>query len=310
MRSAFFITRGLVQEVGKYEIPLKKIPDGRVIDAVPAGSFDPVFTYDPWTLRFWDLHRQIRDTYQEQWYLVEDSEVVDGGKIWECIVSFAQQYGDFFEPNIMMSKAGSLLDEAAEMELIAKSADYREHSSMALPPRVRQYQDRAATCRNTAEGILKGRAPSHHPVTGKSPNAKDWWREWAEIAEAVNFLDARLSAQLINPHLGASESVLSMKLQQYTILDFKSIGSRSNIVPVIRPTCLAGWAWALIARDAIDEIKYVWCPEYEFCKREVPSSSPAGGRPIFCSEKCRSRAGRMKRRLQMEQEQLQKSSNF
>jgi hypothetical protein len=294
-RSVVFITSDLNQEVGKYELPLKQLPGGRVIDAVPAGSFDPVFTYSPWDLRLWDLHRKIRDIYQDQWYFKDESEVVDGAKIWEGIVDFAQQYGDFFEPNIMMSKASSLLAEADEMEAIAKSADYREHSSMALPPRVRQYQDRATTWRSTAAGILKGRKPSLHPVTGKAPTANDWLREWADIAEAVNFLDARLETNLTEPQFGNENSLLTLKLHFYTTIDFKKFSARSRLVPMIRPECLAGWVWALIARDAVDAIRYTWCPEHEVCKREVPAFSPLRGKPVYCSSKCRARAGRKRK---------------
>ena len=52
--------------------------------------------------------------------------------------------------------------------------------------------------------------------------------------------------------------------------------------------CIAGWVWALIAKDYYDETTYSPCPKPN-CTREIPSVSPTSGKGNlkYCSESCR-----------------------
>ena len=92
-----------------------------------------------------------------------------------------------------------------------------------------------------------------------------------------------------------SNSLISLKLQQYTTVDFvKRLKTSSNRTMALRPTSLAGWVWALICRDVVENITYTKCSGFEICGRELPNLTPSGKMILHCSGTCQKRASRKK----------------
>ncbi len=146
----------------------------------------------------------------------------------------------------------------------------------------------------------------------------DFIQEWKQIAEAVDCLDAGDVEILVNPRLSPPhdqeddmKSVISTKLQKFTIpiplLPDSSVKQPDSQTMefFLKPTCLAGWLWLLIARDLTSSVTYSPCTgnrvlpggEQErlskrlavSCGREVPNISPLGRKMIHCSRVCAQR---------------------
>ena len=126
---------------------------------------------------------------------------------------------------------------------------------------------------------------------GSSCELSVWMLEMREISKAVDVVDRKIGMTdrefkvLINEKIG-----------NYAMPEFITKKSDTKMVHLaIRPLCLAGFIWSLIARDYFDSIIYSPCPGFEFCGREVPSRTPTGKKPKFCSAACQKRIARHRR---------------
>ena len=134
--------------------------------------------------------------------------------------------------------------------------------------------------------------------------------EWRDISKAVQLIDdgdgnilLDIEARDAMPFFAyssarASKSLISSKLQEYTAIDFvKRLKTSSNRTMALRPISLAGWIWALICRDVVENITYTKCSGFEICGRELPNLTPAGKMTLHCSGTCQKRASRKKAAL-------------
>jgi len=131
--------------------------------------------------------------------------------------------------------------------------------------------------------------------------------EWRDISRAIQLIDDGDGKILLDEEAReampffsyksaqVSKSLISLKLQEYTAIDFvKRLKTSSNRTMALRPTSLAGWVWALICRDVVENITYTECSGFEICGRELPNLTPAGKTTLHCSGTCQKRASRKK----------------
>ncbi len=131
--------------------------------------------------------------------------------------------------------------------------------------------------------------------------------EWRDIAEAIELIEDEQGNSLLDkeakevmPSFSYNKdqvpnSVISLKIQQYTSVEFvKRLQTSTNRTMAIRPTSLAGWIWALICRDVVENIDYKDCSGFDICGRELPNLTPGGKMALHCSGSCQKRASRKK----------------
>ena len=124
---------------------------------------------------------------------------------------------------------------------------------------------------------------------GSSCELSAWMLEMREISKTVDALDRK-------ENLAKIGTLINRKIGDYTVPEFITKKAGTNMVHIaIRPLCLAGFIWALIARDHIDGISYLPCPGFEICGREVPNRTLTGKKPKFCSNACQKRIARHRR---------------
>ena len=126
---------------------------------------------------------------------------------------------------------------------------------------------------------------------GSSCELSVWMLEMREISKAVDVIDRKV---------GMTDQefkvLINEKIGNYAMPEFITKKSDTQMVHLaIRPLSLAGFIWALIARDHFDGIPYSPCPGFELCGREVPSRTPTGKKPKFCSSACQKRIARHRR---------------
>ena len=134
------------------------------------------------------------------------------------------------------------------------------------------------------------------------PHHVDEWRsEWGDVVDAVKYIKHKYSLTDAfgsdePPLQGVTElkpQIIEDKLNEYTTIAiapqlWRKGNSKEKFSTYIRPMCIAGWVWALIAKDYYDETTYSPCPKPN-CTREIPSVSPTSGKGNlkYCSESCR-----------------------
>ena len=151
------------------------------------------------------------------------------------------------------------------------------------------------------------RVGSEKSITDAAVVGSKFLVEWRDISRAIQLIDDGDGQVLLDAEVQeampffsynstqVSNSLISIKLQQYTTVDFvKRLKTSSNRTMALRPTSLAGWVWALICRDVVENITYTKCSCFEICGRELPNLTPSGKMILHCSGTCQKRASRKK----------------
>jgi len=132
-----------------------------------------------------------------------------------------------------------------------------------------------------------------HLRYGGSRYNRFWVQEWEDIRLALTLIEEGKEYLLMDVNqsrLTTNFPTINLKLNQFTVPEMqKKRLSSSKWTVGILPTCLAGFIWILIARDALDGVTYRSCVGFEKCGREVPSITPMGKSTKYCSEKCKQR---------------------
>lgn len=129
---------------------------------------------------------------------------------------------------------------------------------------------------------------------GGSRYNRYWVQEWDDIKWALTLIDAGQNTILMDekhPRSKEGSAILNWKLQQFSVPDLRKKRKLSSSWSIgLIPTCLAGFVWILIARDALDGVIYKPCKGFDKCGREVPSRTPTGKATKYCSDRCKQRA--------------------
>ena len=285
-------------------------------------------TLDLWSAKHWDTHRRLYDVYKKLRREEEDViHLIDGGGVSrtekiKAFQSFSSVYGDLFEPSAKMRFVVEQMHDVNILLAELKKVSDQERAAV----RSLRDSDAVATFKARAEWddqnlgdlenqivekqiviekILNGDLPRIHPITHEPPSFDDWWKEWCDISAAVETIKSGNQDDLIT--LGSL--LVPQKLHHFSVLEWvpsrsqKGLASGHQWKSRYRPLSLAGWIWLLIARDVFEEISYLPCTGVKHfqessddsqkmsldCDREVPSSSPLGGKPKYCSVACAQR---------------------
>ena len=283
---------------------------------------------DLWGSEHWDTHRRVYDFYKslpreedDVIHLIDGGEVSNTGKI-EAFEAFSSLYGDLFEPNAkmrfvvqQMREVDVLLAELKKVSNQERAAvrSLRESDAVATFTARADWDDKnlgvlenqIVEKQGLIEKILNGDLPRLHPITHKPPSLDDWWSEWCDIALAVEIVISGNPSKVT----ALCSDVLVHKLKYFAVLEWsrREASDETNHANkwkcTYKPLSLAGWLWLLIARDVFEEISYLPCAgikhsqessddsskNYLDCDREVPSISPVGGEPKYCSVSCAQR---------------------
>ena len=264
---------------------------------------------DLWGSEYWDTHRRLYDFYKalhreedDVIHLIDGGEVSNTEKI-EAFESFSSLYGDLFEPNAKMRfvvqqihEVDVLLSELKKVSDQERAAvrSLREGDAVATFKARADWDDQnlgvlenqIVEKQGLIEKTLDGDLPRLHPITHKPPSLDDWWSEWCDIALAVEIVISGNPSKVT----ALCSDVLVHKLKHFAVLEWsrhESSEEASKSKGTYKPLALAGWLWLLIARDVFEGISYSPCAgNSEDCSREVPSISPSGGQPKYCSAAC------------------------
>ena len=264
---------------------------------------------DLWGSEYWDTHRRLYDFYKalpreedDVIHLIDGGEVSNTEKI-EAFESFSSLYGDLFEPNAKMRfvvqqihEVDVLLSELKKVSDQERAAvrSLREGDAVATFKARADWDDQnlgvlenqIVEKQGLIEKTLDGDLPRLHPITHKPPSLDDWWSEWCDIALAVEIVISANPSKVT----ALCSDVLGHKLNHFAVLEWslhESSEEANKLKGTYKPLSLAGWLWLLIASDVFEGISYSPCAgNSEDCSREVPSISPSGGQPKYCSAAC------------------------
>ena len=290
---------GLVQELHSFN----PVQLDESLDAQKSNNLDL------WGSEYWDTHRRLYDFYKalpreedDVIHLIDGGEVSNTEKI-EAFESFSSLYGDLFEPNAKMRfvvqqihEVDVLLSELKKVSDQERAAvrSLREGDAVATFKARADWDDQnlgvlenqIVEKQGLIEKTLDGDLPRLHPITHKPPSLDDWWSEWCDIALAVEIVISANPSKVT----ALCSDVLVHKLKHFAVLEWslhESSEEANKLKGTYKPLSLAGWLWMLIARDVFEGISYSPCAgNSEDCSREVPSISPSGGRPKYCSAAC------------------------
>ncbi len=309
---------GLIQELNSF-VPTQ-------LDESP--KIQTSKTLDLWAAKYWDTHRRLYDVYKEIRREEDDViHLIDGGGVSrtekiKAFESFSSVYGDLFEPiakmrfvveqmhdvNVLLAELKKVSDqERAAVRSLRDSdavasfkvrAEWDDQNLGGLENQIVEKQI-------IIEKILNGDLPRMHPITHEPPSFDDWWKEWCDISSAVETINFGNQDDLST--LGSL--LVPKKLHQFAVLDWIPSQSQKGLAGghqwknIYIPLSLAGWIWLLIARDIFEGVSYLPCTGIKHfqeslddsqkknlaCDREVPSISPPGGKPKYCSVACAQR---------------------
>ena len=298
---------GLVQELNSF-VPTQ-------LDESP--EIQTSKTLDLRSAKHWDTHRRLYDVYKELRREEDDViHLIDGGGVSrtekiKAFESFSSVYGDLFEPSAkmrfvveQMHDVNVLLAELKKVSDQERAAvrSLRDSDAVATfkaraewdDQNLRGLENKIVEKQIIIEKILNGDLPRIHPITLEPPSFDDWWKEWCDISSAVETINSENQDDLST--LGSL--LVPQKLHHFAVLDWSRRESSQDTnrankwKGTYRPLSLAGWIWLLIARDVFEEISYLPCAGVKHsrasldCDREVPSISPVGGKPKYCSVAC------------------------
>jgi len=215
--------------------------------------------FDPWALKWWDLHRRISDIFSE---LGEDVRVV---KFSEFVIDFIREYGNLVTST---SKKQTLKDWLKELGEIAYAVEA-----------LREIE------------LIQSEANNLHSMTQvETMSVQIFARRAIEAAVAVKDKKAEELRQnlcrVVGDDITEATGLVAKKLRKYTSLDVSKNTEISMVVWNLQPLCLAGWLWALVARDLFNGITYKRCDGNGTgrvnCIREVPSVAPDGENVRHC----------------------------
>lgn len=147
----------------------------------------------------------------------------------------------------------------------------------------------------------------NQPIHSKKQTVGDVLTEWHDIAAAVNAIDSGSGRELLEVDDNKRVTRLAEKLNLYCEIELAFKSARApNPSTSIRPLNLAGWCWAMIAREVVDDIFYRPCSEN--CGRLIPSLTPKGKRIHNCSVSCRRKERRRFEKLARSAPELQNLS--
>tara|TARA_B100000029_G_scaffold513751_2_gene614275 strand:- start:11643 stop:12548 length:906 start_codon:yes stop_codon:yes gene_type:complete len=215
--------------------------------------------FDPWALKWWDLHRRISDDFSD---LSEDVRVA---RFSEFVIDFIREYGELVTPSF---KKQTLKDWFTEFGEIS-------HVVGALHE-IELIQNEA----NVLYSMTQVETMSVQVFARRSIEA-------AVVAKDQKAEELRQNlCKVVGDDLTDSTGIVAQKLKKYTSLDVSKNDEMSMVVWNLQPLCLAGWLWALIARDLFNGITYQRCDgnrsDETNCIREVPSIAPNGENVRHC----------------------------
>ena len=215
--------------------------------------------FDPWVLECWDLHRRISDNFSD---LREDVKIA-----WfsEFVVDFIREYGELVTSS---SKKPTLKDWFTEFEEIAYVVGALREIELI--------QNEA----NTLHSMTQVETMSVQIFARRSIEA-------AVVAKDKKAEELRQNlCKVVGDDITEATGLVAQKLRKYTSLDISQNTEMSMVVWNLQPLCLAGWLWALVARDLFNGITYKLCAGNESdetnCTREVPSVAPNGENVPHC----------------------------
>ena len=209
--------------------------------------------FDPWVLECWDLHRRISDNFSD---LREDVKIA-----WfsEFVVDFIREYGELVTSS---SKKPTLKDWFTEFEEIAYVVGALREIELIQNEANTLY---SMTQVETMSVQIFARRSIEAAVVAKDKKAEELRQNLCKV---------------VGDDITEATGLVAQKLRKYTSLDISQNTEMSMVVWNLQPLCLAGWLWALVARDLFNGITYKLCTGNESdeanCTREVPSVAPNG----------------------------------
>lgn len=215
--------------------------------------------FDPWALKWWDLHRRTSDAFSE---LGKDVGVA---KFSEFVIDFIREYGDLVKSSpkeqilkdwfVELGEIAYVVEVLREIELIQNEAN-NLHSMTQL---------------ETMSVQIFARRSIEAAVVVKDKKAEELRQNLCRV---------------VGDDITEATGLVAQKLRKYTSLNTSKRAPTSLIVWTLQPLCLAGWLWALVARDLFNGITYKRCAgngsDRENCIREVPSVAPNGENDAYC----------------------------
>ena len=215
--------------------------------------------FDPWVLECWDLHRRISDNFSD---LREDVKIA-----WfsEFVVDFIREYGELVTSS---SKKPTLKDWFTEFEEIAYVVGALREIELIQNEANTLY---SMTQVETMSVQIFARRSIEAAVVAKDKKAEELRQNLCKV---------------VGDDITEATGLVAQKLRKYTSLDISQNTEMSMVVWNLQPLCLAGWLWALVARDLFNGITYKLCTGNESdeanCTREVPSVAPNGENVPHC----------------------------
>ena len=215
--------------------------------------------FDPWVLECWDLHRRISDNFSD---LREDVKIA-----WfsEFVVDFIREYGELVTSS---SKKPTLKDWFTEFEEIAYVVGALREIELIQNEANTLY---SMTQVETMSVQIFARRSIEAAVVAKDKKAEELRQNLCKV---------------VGDDITEATGLVAQKLRKYTSLDISQNTEMSMVVWNLQPLCLAGWLWALVARDLFNGITYKLCAGNESdetnCTREVPSVAPNGENVPHC----------------------------
>ena len=215
--------------------------------------------FDPWVLECWDLHRRISDNFSAL------SEDVRFASFSEFVIDFIREYGDLVTSS---SKKQTLKDWFTEFGEIAYVVGALREIELIQNEANNLY---SMTQVETMSVQIFARRSIEAAVVAKDKKAEELRQNLCKV---------------VGDDITEATGIVAQKLRKYTSLDVSKNADMSMVVWNLQPLCLAGWLWALVARDLFNGVTYKRCDgngsDETNCIREVPSVAPNGENVPHC----------------------------
>ena len=181
--------------------------------------------FDPWVSECWDLHRRISDNFSAL------SEDVRFASFSEFVIDFIREYGDLVTSS---SKKQTLKDWFTEFGEIAYVVGALREIELIQNEANNLY---SMTQVETMSVQIFARRSIEAAVVAKDKKAEELRQNLCKV---------------VGDDITEATGIVAQKLRKYTSLDVSKNADMSMVVWNLQPLCLAGWLWALVARDLME----------------------------------------------------------